>query len=80
MVWVEERRPELVMKRIKILIMGAVGRDFHNFNMMFRHDPSYEVAGNPKQPYNDRTEVFGYDVHALVLGGACAAWKFAERT
>ena len=32
------------MKRIKILIMGAAGRDFHNFNVMFRHDPSYEVV------------------------------------
>ena len=32
------------MKRTKILIMGAAGRDFHNFNMMFRHDPTYEVV------------------------------------
>ena len=32
------------MKRIKILIMGAAGRDFHNFNVMFRHDPTYEVV------------------------------------
>jgi predicted GTPase len=44
MVWVEELRMESVMKRIKILIMGAAGRDFHNFNVMFRHDPSYEVV------------------------------------
>ena len=28
---------------MKILIMGAAGRDFHNFNVMFRHDPTYEV-------------------------------------
>ena len=32
------------MKRIKILIMGAAGRDFHNFNVVFRHDPTYEVV------------------------------------
>ena len=32
------------MKRIKILIMGAAGRDFHNFNVMFRHDPMFEVV------------------------------------
>jgi len=32
------------MKRIKILIMGAAGRDFHNFNVVFRQDPTYEVV------------------------------------
>ena len=35
---------ESVMKRIKILVMGAAGRDFHNFNVVFRADPTYEVA------------------------------------
>jgi len=30
-------------KRIKTLIMGAAGRDFHNFNMLYRDNPSYEV-------------------------------------
>ncbi|MBF2063157.1 MAG: GTPase [Calothrix sp. C42_A2020_038] len=29
--------------RIRIIIMGAAGRDFHNFNMMYRDNPSYEV-------------------------------------
>ena len=28
----------------KIIIMGAAGRDFHNFNLCFRHDPSKEVV------------------------------------
>ena len=32
------------MKR-KVLILGAAGRDFHNFNMFFRDNPSYEVIG-----------------------------------
>jgi predicted GTPase len=27
----------------KLLIMGAAGRDFHNFNVTFRNDPAYEV-------------------------------------
>ncbi len=31
------------MKR-KVLIMGAAGRDFHNFNMYFRNNPDYEVV------------------------------------
>ena len=28
----------------KIIIMGAGGRDFHNFNTVFRHDPNTEVV------------------------------------
>ncbi len=28
----------------KVVIMGAAGRDFHNFNMVFRDDPAYEVV------------------------------------
>ncbi len=31
------------MKR-KILIMGAAGRDFHNFNVLYRDDPAYQVV------------------------------------
>ena len=29
---------------IRTLIMGAAGRDFHNFNVFFRSDPDYEVV------------------------------------
>ncbi len=32
------------MERTKLLIMGAAGRDFHNFNVVFRNDPNYEVV------------------------------------
>ena len=28
---------------VKVLIMGAAGRDFHNFNVAFRDKPEYEV-------------------------------------
>lgn len=28
----------------KILIMGAAGRDFHNFNVLYRDNPNYEVV------------------------------------
>ncbi len=31
--------------RKKVVIMGAAGRDFHNFNMVFRQDEGYEVVG-----------------------------------
>jgi len=32
------------MKRCKIIIMGAAGRDFHNFNTFFRDNERYEVV------------------------------------
>ncbi|NSW51869.1 MAG: GTPase [Anaerolineae bacterium] len=32
------------MNRIKTLIMGAAGRDFHNFNTVFRGNEAYEVV------------------------------------
>ncbi len=33
------------MKPKKILILGAAGRDFHNFNVVFRGDADYNVIG-----------------------------------
>lgn len=32
------------MTPIRTLIMGAAGRDFHNFNVYFRDNPNYEVV------------------------------------
>lgn len=32
------------MSRRRVLILGAAGRDFHNFNVVFRNDPTFEVA------------------------------------
>lgn len=32
------------MKKQKVLIMGAAGRDFHNFNTYFRDNEAYEVV------------------------------------
>jgi predicted GTPase len=31
-------------ERIRVIIMGAAGRDFHNFNTCFRDDDTYEVV------------------------------------
>ncbi len=33
------------MNTRRVLIMGAAGRDFHNFNLTFRDDPAFEVVG-----------------------------------
>ena len=32
------------MAKTRVLIMGAAGRDFHNFNMVFRDNEAYEVV------------------------------------
>ncbi len=32
------------MEKIRVLIMGAAGRDFHNFNVYFRDNAAYEVV------------------------------------
>jgi predicted GTPase len=30
--------------RRRVVILGAAGRDFHNFNLLYRHDPGVEVV------------------------------------
>ncbi len=32
------------MERTRVLIMGAAGRDFHNFNLHFRDNAAYDVV------------------------------------
>ena len=32
------------MHKVKVIIMGAAGRDFHNFNVYFRNNDGYEVV------------------------------------
>jgi predicted GTPase len=32
------------MPKQQVIIMGAAGRDFHNFNVYFRNNPAYEVV------------------------------------
>ncbi|TFG10554.1 GTPase [Candidatus Thorarchaeota archaeon] len=34
----------MVMSKMKVIIMGAAGRDFHNFNVFFRDNEDYEVV------------------------------------
>jgi predicted GTPase len=33
------------MEKRRVLILGAAGRDFHNFNVVYRDDSRYEVVG-----------------------------------
>ncbi len=32
------------MARTRLVIMGAAGRDFHNFQVCYQEDPSFEVV------------------------------------
>ena len=33
-----------MVKKVKIIIVGAAGRDFHNFNTVYRHNSRYDVV------------------------------------
>jgi predicted GTPase len=32
------------MSAMRVLVLGAAGRDFHDFNVVFRDDPAYDVV------------------------------------
>jgi len=38
------RRRNFLVNKIKVIIMGAAGRDFHNFNVYFRNNSNYEIV------------------------------------
>ena len=38
------------MARTKVVIMGAAGRDFHNFNCLFRDNEDYDVVALSRMP------------------------------
>ncbi len=37
-------QPGMATRRRRVLILGAAGRDFHNFNVVYRDDPDVEVV------------------------------------
>ncbi|WP_416669870.1 cyclic 2,3-diphosphoglycerate synthase [Egbenema bharatensis] len=41
---INDRSSQTTPPRTRIVIMGAAGRDFHNFNVVYRHDPQVEVV------------------------------------
>ncbi len=53
------------MARRRVVIMGAAGRDFHDFNVVYRNDPEYEVVAFTA------TQIPGIDdrVYPQVLAG-----------
>ena len=70
------------MSRKKIVIMGAAGRDFHNFNCLFRDQEEYEVVaftvneqyitnrelrGRPVVAFEDLNRLFPPEDHAMFV-------------
>src|SRR3989304_1896698 len=47
-----------VSKKIKVIIMGAFGRDMHNFNMVYRNNPKYEVVAFTKAQIPSPTKLY----------------------
>lgn len=45
------------MTRKRIIIMGAAGRDFHNFNCCFRDNPACRVVAFTATQIPDRKSV-----------------------
>ena len=39
----------------RVLIMGAAGRDFHNFNTVYRDDPGSDVVAFTATRYGPKT-------------------------
>jgi hypothetical protein len=37
-------REQSGLRRRRVVIVGAAGRDFHNFNIVYRDDPTVEVV------------------------------------
>ncbi|HON43673.1 MAG TPA: GTPase, partial [Bacillota bacterium] len=54
------------MKRIKVIIMGAAGRDFHNFNVYFRDNEKYDVIAFTATQIPD---IAGRKYPAVLAGG-----------
>ena len=54
------------MSRKKVLIMGAAGRDFHNFNSYFRNNDEYEVVAFTATQIPD---IEGRTYPAVLAGG-----------
>ena len=53
------------MKRRNVLILGAAGRDFHNFNCFFRDNPEYQVVAFTATQIPD---IFGRAYPAALAG------------
>ena len=54
----------------KVIIMGAAGRDFHNFNVYFRDNERYESYQESMKIYEDLKSTYvrlGYEIEIIPL-------------
>ena len=73
------------MPKRKVIIMGAAGRDFHNFNCLFRNNPDVEVVAfwlfrlpRPARNFNDYFAFVGPDFTPRPIYYAVRAWALGE--
>ncbi len=52
-------------KATRIIIMGAAGRDFHNFNMVYRNDPDNDVIA---RLLKEKPQIRGLAVLGMPMG------------
>ena len=56
------------MEKTRVIIMGAAGRDFHNFNVFFRDNPAYEVVAFTATQIPNFTHILLSNPAARLLG------------
>ncbi len=79
------------MRRKNVIIMGAAGRDFHNFNVTFRDNPLYHVKAftatqipfiaNRRYPASLAGKFYPAGIPIIAeteLGGLLARWRIHE--
>ena len=66
-----ERTPPMARR---VLIMGAAGRDFHNFNTVFRGDQRYDVVDLPQIGIKGNSHMMMMDRNSDQVAGVIQAW------
>ena len=62
----------------RVLIMGAAGRDFHNFNCVYRNKPDFEVVAFTATQIPDIADR-KYPAELAIREEAIANWSRAYR-
>ena len=65
------------MERIRTLILGAAGRDFHNFNVVYRDDSGTRWLGSPRLRF--QTSPVAATPQTLPARSIRRVWRFFLR-
>ena len=64
----------------KLVILGAAGRDFHDFNVVYRDDPKPEAAGAPAKPARPITPMPAADFSRSVTPNEVMLFRYSALT